>query len=355
MKFSGISALGGLVGVASAQGAPAVCNPSTVTVTAPAATVTVTAPYNAPSTYGGAPVTYNGSAYKAPPYVTTAGPTVTSVDYGYSQTSVWVYPTGNAPSKDCIVAVYEETFVTIIIINISTTIINGQTTTIYSTVSSGGQATTTPSLPPPPPTTTSTYIYSQPPSGSSSSSASGATRSVVVGADGALIYKENGNSAVGQLNAAIGDIIAFDFNSTNHTVTQSSFAKPCEPLAGGFSTGFDHVNKQNHTGVFPPVNFTVTVSTPLWFYCAQTVPKSHCHAGMVLGVNPAGKFPAFLSMATASSTSVPLSTGTGGVGATSTGTGGLPIGTGSPARGPGPVKFTTPGSLPSKRADYWAA
>lgn len=34
---------------------------------------------------------------------------------------------------------------------------------------------------------------------------------------------------------------------------------------------------------------------------------------MVLGVNPAGKFPAFLSMATATATSSAIATGTGGV------------------------------------------
>ncbi|KUJ22463.1 uncharacterized protein LY89DRAFT_538652, partial [Mollisia scopiformis] len=97
--------------------------------------------------------------------------------------------------------------------------------------------------------------------------------------NGDLIYGPN------QLNAAIGDIIHFDFNSTNHTVTQSTFAAPCSPLAGGFNTGFNQVNKLNHTGVIFR-DFEVTVSTPLWFYCAQTVKVSHCHAGMVLGVNP---------------------------------------------------------------------
>jgi len=145
-----------------------------------------------------------------------------------------------------------------------------------------------------------------PPASSTTSSSAKATHSVVVGANGDLIYGPN------QLNAAIGDIIRFDFNSTNHTVTQSSFNAPCSPLSGGFNTGFNQVNKLNHTGVIF-VDFEVKVDTPLWFYCAQTVKVSHCHKGMVLGVNPAGKFPAFLSMATATatsnSTSMPLSTG----------------------------------------------
>lgn len=153
----------------------------------------------------------------------------------------------------------------------------------------------------------SAYSTSIPPPAVSSttSSAAKATHSVVVGANGDLIYGPS------QLNAAIGDIIRFDFNSTNHTVTQSSFNAPCSPLAGGFNTGFNQVNKLNHTGVIF-VDFEVQVDTPLWFYCAQTAKVSHCHKGMVLGINPAGKFPAFLSMATATGTAtsmVPLSTG----------------------------------------------
>ena len=38
-------------------------------------------------------------------------------------------------------------------------------------------------------------------------------------------------------NAAIGDTVIFVFNPKNHSVTQSSFAEPCTPLAGGFNSG----------------------------------------------------------------------------------------------------------------------
>lgn len=170
----------------------------------------------------------------------------------------------------------------------------GHTLVGSSSITSYTQAHST-SIPPPPPASSTSSSYS-----------AKATHNVVVGANGDLVYGPN------QLNAAIGDIIRFDFNSTNHTVTQSSFAAPCSPLAGGFNTGFNQVNKLNHTGVIF-LDFEVKVDTPLWFYCAQTVKVSHCHKGMVLGVNPAGKFPAFLSMATATATSstssMPLSTG----------------------------------------------
>ncbi|CZR50764.1 uncharacterized protein PAC_00638 [Phialocephala subalpina] len=162
-----------------------------------------------------------------------------------------------------------------------------------SSVTSYSAASRSTSIPPPPPATTSSKTTSLAPR---------ATHNVVVGANGDLIYGPN------QLNAAIGDIIHFDFNSTNHTVTQSSFNAPCEPLAGGFNTGFNQVNKLNHTGVIF-VDYEVKTDSPLWFYCAQTVKTSHCHKGMVLGVNPGTKFPAFLSVATQTATTMPLSTG----------------------------------------------
>ncbi|TVY42221.1 putative GPI-anchored cupredoxin [Lachnellula subtilissima] len=385
MKVSGISALAGILSVASAN----TCSPITVTapgscatgsygggsygnktvtvtstVTAPGSTVTVTAPasYNnhgltsygspggtmvggggpksyipASSTYIGPPSTYVGNSKSgaiAPPYVATSGTVVTSVDYSYKATSVWVYPVGSSPTKECTVAIYEETTVTVVVININITIVNGQATTICSTIS-GQMPTTTPSIPAPPTT------YSQPPSSASvwipgggyngtmtQSKSAGSTspstpgggsnstkvHKVVVGAEGKLLYKDN------QIIASIGDIIRFDFNSTNHTVTQSTLQKPCEPLKDGFDTGFTHFNNQSRTGVLPTVDFVVSVSTPLWFYCAQ--PKgTHCQKGMVLGINPGTKFPEFLSAATATA-STGFSKGTGhpsGTGAYKTG------------------------------------
>ncbi|KAH6666141.1 hypothetical protein B0J14DRAFT_207493 [Halenospora varia] len=94
------------------------------------------------------------SASVPTPWVTTTGPTVTSIDYSRDKTSVWVYPTG-AGSKDCTVAIYEKTKVTVVIININVTIINGVTTTITST-KSGVPPTYIPTLPPTPPVTTTT-------------------------------------------------------------------------------------------------------------------------------------------------------------------------------------------------------
>jgi hypothetical protein len=327
MKFSTISTIGALLSVGAANHIQeVVCtDPAPYTVTE---TITVTAGAN-----GNSEVTT--TPYK-PPYVTTAGSQVTSVDYYGSKTSVWVYPTGTG-SHDCTVAVYEKNVVTVIIVNISVTIINGNPTTVTSTVTDAPKPTWTPT-PPTPPTSTTTGL---PPSGT------GVIHSVIVGADGELKYKDN------QVIANIGDIIRFDFNSTNHTVTQSSLLEPCKPLAGGFNTGFNQFNNQSKTGLIFR-DYKVEVSTPLWFYCAQ---GAHCKKGMVLGVNPGTKFPEFLSRAPANATSSTVApTGTGGISITGVPapTGGIYI-TGVPAPSATPYGTYNRPAVKGRRGAAFAA
>ncbi|KAF9452947.1 Cupredoxin [Macrolepiota fuliginosa MF-IS2] len=99
---------------------------------------------------------------------------------------------------------------------------------------------------------------------------------VMVGKDGGLTYDP------ASVTAKKGDTVAFRFLSKNHTVTQSSFAKPCQPLATGVDSGYAPV-PANSTA-FPEWSFTVNNdSAPFWFYCAQA---RHCQAGMVFALNP---------------------------------------------------------------------
>lgn len=50
---------------------------------------------------------------------------------------------------------------------------------------------------------------------------------------GGLVYSPS------TVQAAIGDTVSFNFHPLDHSVTQSSFAAPCQPLAaGGFDSGF---------------------------------------------------------------------------------------------------------------------
>ncbi|KLO10648.1 hypothetical protein SCHPADRAFT_832198 [Schizopora paradoxa] len=89
--------------------------------------------------------------------------------------------------------------------------------------------------------------------------------------------------------ATVGDVIVFEFRQKNHTMTQSSFSKPCTATSGGFDTGFLPV-PQNQTSSFPIKTFVVEKTDPYWMYCAQA---THCQEGMVFAINPGNNFSSF--------------------------------------------------------------
>lgn len=99
---------------------------------------------------------------------------------------------------------------------------------------------------------------------------------VTVGGTAGLVYTPN------TITAAVGDIVQFWFESKNHTVTQSSFATPCEKMVGGMDSGF-MPNPNNMMNPAPMLEFQVTTSAPIWMYCAQ---QGHCGMGMVFSINP---------------------------------------------------------------------
>ncbi|KAI0692992.1 Cupredoxin [Cerioporus squamosus] len=159
----------------------------------------------------------------------------------------------------------------------ATVTVNGATqTTTYATTT--GAATTTASAP---------------------SSSSTSTHVVTVGTNGALAFSPD------NLTANVGDTVTFRFASKNHTVTQSSFANPCTPLGessanglAGFDSGFMPVAAD--ASDLPEFTITVNDTAPIWVYCKQTNPASHCKQGMVLAINaPAtgNTFDAFLANA----------------------------------------------------------
>ena len=89
--------------------------------------------------------------------------------------------------------------------------------------------------------------------------------------------------------AQVGDIVQFQFLPKNHTVTQSNFDKPCEPLTDaatgaitGFNSGFNFAIAEGvNKDVFQIV---IEDSKPIWYYCAQTK-GNHCQMGMVGAIN----------------------------------------------------------------------
>jgi plastocyanin len=110
----------------------------------------------------------------------------------------------------------------------------------------------------PPSTVTQTVTVTALQTTSTSTTAAKQTHTVQVGALGELIYGPN------QLNAALGDIVRFDFLKLNHSVTQSTFAKPCT-YNNGFDTGLNQFNPKNISGKFL-VDFEVKTTDPQWFY-----------------------------------------------------------------------------------------
>jgi len=114
----------------------------------------------------------------------------------------------------------------------------------------------------------------------SHSAHSGADRDVQVGAGGKFVFEPD------TLNPKVGEKITFWFNPSNHTVTQSSFDKPCVPLSdSAINSGFQPVSQGQGSQVF---TITVNDTKPIWLYCAQ---GKHCQGGMVMVINPASGSP----------------------------------------------------------------
>lgn len=105
----------------------------------------------------------------------------------------------------------------------------------------------------------------------------GVTHSVVAGLGGLRFDPDN-------VVAQVGDVVEWHYLPKNHSVAQSSFGEPCQPLADGtsFFSGFNFATQQ---GQAPKVFQVVVKDTkPIWYYCPQQV-GSHCQNGMVGVIN----------------------------------------------------------------------
>ncbi len=73
----------------------------------------------------------------------------------------------------------------------------------------------------------------------------------------------------------------------NHSVVQSTFDNPCEPIAknmpgtAGFFSGFMPVSE--NSSMMPSYSIAINDTKPIWFYCSQ---GKHCQQGMVGVINP---------------------------------------------------------------------
>ncbi|KAF8855665.1 Cupredoxin [Acephala macrosclerotiorum] len=115
---------------------------------------------------------------------------------------------------------------------------------------------------------------------SSALAASVTVHVVQVGAaNGTLAYFPN------NIKAAVGDMVQFQFAPNNHTVTQSTFDAPCQPIAmnsnvTGIYSGFMPVSASATTT--PTYTVMINSTTPMWLYCSQA---KHCQSGMTMVIN----------------------------------------------------------------------
>ncbi|KAH8595961.1 hypothetical protein B0O99DRAFT_594253 [Bisporella sp. PMI_857] len=107
-----------------------------------------------------------------------------------------------------------------------------------------------------------------------STSAAGTTYTVLANTD--PVFTPN------TVEAKIGDTVLFQFMSGNHSVTQSSFETPCEPLSGGADSNY-MANINNKVVPTPEYSFRVATTSPQWFFSKQT---GECGKGMTFALNP---------------------------------------------------------------------
>ncbi|TVY73540.1 putative GPI-anchored cupredoxin, partial [Lachnellula suecica] len=100
---------------------------------------------------------------------------------------------------------------------------------------------------------------------------------VAVGNDtGILTFTPN------NMVAAVGDFVQFQFHPVNHSVVQSNFDSPCQPMTTGlgFFSGFMPVTAQSSTT--PTYTISINNTDAIYYYCSQ---GKHCQAGMVGSIN----------------------------------------------------------------------
>ncbi|KAG5953342.1 hypothetical protein E4U53_005988 [Claviceps sorghi] len=91
-----------------------------------------------------------------------------------------------------------------------------------------------------------------------------------------------------KIQAQPGSMVQFQFRAGNHTVTQSSFDKPCVPIssvnasARGIFSSFQPVAASRDTGMIPVFTVLINDTRPVWLFCSQ---DPHCQMGMAMVIN----------------------------------------------------------------------
>ena len=104
---------------------------------------------------------------------------------------------------------------------------------------------------------------------------------VTVGMNGELKFSPE------NLQANVGDVVQFQFVAGNHTVTQSNFDNPCNPIGQftnitGFHSGNVPVAASADQQMAPTFSIMINNTNPIWIYCAT---GQHCENGMTMVIN----------------------------------------------------------------------
>lgn len=107
------------------------------------------------------------------------------------------------------------------------------------------------------------------------------TTVVQVARNGTLTFSPN------NIRVNPGEFVQFQFLSGNHTVTQSNFDAPCQPISmhtnvTGFHSGFQPAAASAGMGMIPTYTVQINSTNPVWLYCVQ---GRHCENGMVMVIN----------------------------------------------------------------------
>ncbi|KAK4186232.1 Cupredoxin [Podospora australis] len=168
---------------------------------------------------------------------------------------------------------------------------------------------------------------------------------VAVAQNGSLTFSPN------DIKAQPGEFVQFQFLAGNHTVTQSTFDKPCQPVgmhsnATGFHSGFQPVAASASMGMIPTYTIQINNTAPLWLYCAQ---GRHCENGMSMVINAPANNPNrtlanYKALAAQAQTILPGGGATGGQGGSTNTDGGAATPSGTTPSGTAGGDSTASGS-----------
>ncbi|CRJ80472.1 hypothetical protein BN1723_008405 [Verticillium longisporum] len=126
-----------------------------------------------------------------------------------------------------------------------------------------------------------------------------AAQAQAIGVQAVQVASNNGSLTFSpeKITAPPGSMVQFQFMGGNHTVTQSTFDNPCQPMGivqtdpnsppkVGIFSGYVPVAASANMGQRPVFSIMVNDTKPIWLYCQQ---GPHCQRGMsmVINENPA--------------------------------------------------------------------